>query len=77
MAASEFQDRHPSVAEKLQWFDYEHLDSPQREFSQQCHDLAINMVRDLPDSPQLELGLQKLIEAKDCFVRATVEANRG
>jgi hypothetical protein len=60
----------------MQWFDYRHLKSPQREFSQQVYDLATNMVHDLPDSPELTVGLRKLLEAKDCFVRASLSANR-
>lgn len=64
--------RHPSVQDLAKWFDYEHLSSPQREFSQQCYDLAANMIDDLPDSLELTAGLRKLLEAKDCFVRASV-----
>jgi hypothetical protein len=31
------------------------------------------MVDDLPDGPELTAGLRKLLEAKDCFVRASLE----
>jgi hypothetical protein len=30
------------------------------------------MIRDLPDGPELSAGLRKLLEAKDCFVRAAI-----
>lgn len=30
----------------------------------------------LPDGPELTAGLRKLLEAKDCFVRAAVDAHR-
>jgi len=53
-------------------FDYEHLHPDLRAFSQQCYDLAANMLHDLPDSEELYQGLRKLLEAKDCFVRASV-----
>jgi hypothetical protein len=38
--------------------------------------LAEQMVRDLPDGPELSAGLRKLLEAKDCFVRAGLDAPR-
>lgn len=34
--------------------------------------MAVAMVRNLPDSPELTAGLRKLLEAKDCLVRAAV-----
>jgi hypothetical protein len=30
------------------------------------------MISDLPDGPELSAGLRKLLEAKDCFVRAAL-----
>lgn len=74
--ALDLSDRHPATQEVMQWFDYRHLKTPMREFSQQCHDLAVNMVRDLPDSPELTVGLRKLLEAKDCFTRASLSINQ-
>lgn len=71
-----FSDRHPAVADKMRWFAYAHLQSPMREFSQQCHDLAVNMVNDLPDSSELTNGLTQLLQAKDWFVRATVAMSK-
>jgi hypothetical protein len=32
------------------------------------------MISTLPDGPELTAGLRKLLEAKDCFVRAAVAA---
>ena len=37
------------------------------------HDLAEAMVNALPDGPELTAGLRKLLEAKDCFVRAALD----
>jgi hypothetical protein len=31
---------------------------------------AAAMIKRLPDGPELTAGLRKLLEAKDCFVRA-------
>jgi hypothetical protein len=38
----------------------------------QCHAMAALMVLTLPDGPELSAGLRKLLEAKDCFVRAAL-----
>ena len=73
MPTIDVSDRHPTIQDFAQWFDYDHLPEHLKPFSQQCYDLAANMISDLPDSPQLSLGLQKLLEAKDCFVRASVQ----
>lgn len=71
-------DRHPATIEKLQWFEYEHLTvGLMRDTSQDCADLALAMVQHVDDGPQLTLGLQKLIEAKDCFVRAALQTKRN
>lgn len=65
--------RHPSVEEKLQYFRYEHLPEDLQEVSGLCYNLAMELLDVLEnDDPQLSLGLQKLIEAKDCFVRSAV-----
>ncbi len=37
--------------------------------------LGLWMVNTVPDSPELTAGLRKLLEAKDCFVRALVDKN--
>lgn len=58
------------------FFGYTHLPEDLQPTSQQFHDLAANLIHDLPDSPELLFGLRKLLEAKDCFVRATI-ASRG
>lgn len=34
----------------------------------------MDVIEDLPDSPELTTGLRKLLEAKDCFVRAAIAA---
>ena len=40
--------------------------------SRDCQGLAVAMIRQLPDGPELTAGLRKLLEAKDCFVRAAL-----
>jgi hypothetical protein len=75
MAAMNVSQRHPSTQQVAMWFTYEHLDEPARFTSARCAHLAEQMMADLPDSPELTAGLRKLLEAKDCFVRASIAAN--
>lgn len=67
-------DRHPSVAHFNALFDYSHLPEDLTEIAEQVTFLADTMVEKLPDGPELAAGLRKLLEAKDCFVRARVLA---
>ena len=54
----------------MQFFTFEHLKGDLRSTSQQCCELAAVMLHNLPHNPELTVGLRKLLEAKDCFVRA-------
>lgn len=66
-------DRHPGTKHFQQLFAFDHLpDGPLRETSARVAGLAGIMVRNLPDGPELTAGLRKLLEAKDCFVRAAL-----
>lgn len=65
-------NRHPSVAEKISFFEHNHLPEPLFSVAHLCSITASEMLALIEDHPQLALGLQKLIEAKDCFVRAAV-----
>jgi hypothetical protein len=58
----------------MKFFDFEHLSEPLRAVSQSCYKLALVMDYDLPESAEKTAGLRKLLEAKDCFVRARLEA---
>lgn len=58
----------------LTYFEYDHLpEGPLRNTSKMCHDLAHEMVDKLIDNYELRMGLRKLLEAKDCFVRQALE----
>jgi hypothetical protein len=61
----------------LSYFEYKHLPPHLAEVSQQCHQLAHTMAEALPLDPELEMGLRKLVEAKDCFVRANLVRKEG
>jgi hypothetical protein len=59
----------------LRWFDYAHLPPHLQDVSQPFHDLAHRLAAELPPSAELTAGLRKLLESKDCVVRAAIEAH--
>lgn len=59
---------HPT----LRYFDYGHLPEPQAVVSQLFHDLAHEVGGGKTAGPETSAGLRKLLEAKDCFVRASL-----
>ena len=62
---------HPAIDGIMQWFSYEHLPPDLQEVSRLAHELAHKMAQSLQGGgPELTVGLRKLLEAKDCFVRA-------
>jgi hypothetical protein len=65
--------RHPGTVHLARYFAYAHLPTHLRGFSQPFAQIALVMIRDLPDGPELTAGLRKLLEAKDCFVRAALD----
>ena len=64
--------RHPATVHLARFFAYDHLPEPLATISAYSHHLAEAMIRELPDGPELTTGLRKLLEAKDCFVRAAL-----
>lgn len=54
----------------LQFFEYAHLPEHLREVSKPFGDLANMIAETLPSNPERTVALQKLLEAKDCAVRA-------
>lgn len=54
----------------LQFFAYEHLPKHLQDVSKPFGDLAQHIVDTLPRNPERTVGLRKLLEAKDCAVRA-------
>lgn len=54
----------------MKCFEYAHLPAHLQEVSAPIGVLAIDMQANLPPGEELEAGLRKLLEAKDCFVRA-------
>jgi len=54
----------------MKYFEYAHLPAHLQEVSKPIGDVAILMNESLPDGPEKSAGLRKLLEAKDCLVRA-------
>jgi hypothetical protein len=61
----------------VKWFQSSHLASDLQEAAAPCAELADLMDAVLPESAEKTAGLRKLLEAKDCFVRAKIEAREG
>lgn len=61
---------HPAVAHVLQFFVWAHLDGDLRAVSQPFAELAHKMADALPQNAETTTMLRKLLEAKDCAVRA-------
>ena len=67
--------RHPGTQQIIRWFAFGHLPPGRpQDVSARCAELADDIIDDLPDGPELTTGLRKLLEAKDAFVRAAIEA---
>lgn len=57
----------------IQYFAFAHLSAPNlRSVSAACSAVANSMETHLPDGPEKSAGMRKLLEAKDCFVRAAL-----
>lgn len=56
----------------MQHFKYSHLSDRLQTVSQPICDLAAQMDATVPDGPEKSAGLRKLLEAKDCLVRAAL-----
>lgn len=65
--------RHPGTVALLRYFVYAHLPENLRVVSGPFAQLAVKLVDKLPDSAELTTALRKLVEAKDCAVRARVD----
>lgn len=56
----------------LQFFLYKHLPKHLQVASKPFYDLAGHIVQTMPRNPERTVALRKLLEAKDCAVRALV-----
>ncbi|MEU1800911.1 hypothetical protein [Streptomyces sp. NPDC019937] len=67
-------NRHPGTAHLARYFTYDHLPANLQTVSRLFHDLAQDLLDLLPDGPELTVALRKLVEAKDCAVRAKLDS---
>ena len=56
----------------MRYFEFDHLPDNLQPVSKTIGDVAVLMDQLLIDSPEKSAGLRKLLEAKDCFVRAAL-----
>lgn len=56
----------------LQFFEYSHLPAHLQAISILFHNLAHDVVNCCPRNPERTVALRKLLEAKDCAVRAVL-----
>lgn len=56
----------------MKYFEYAHLPEHLQKVSKPFGDMATQMNDLLPDGPEKSAGLRKLLEAKDCMVRAAI-----
>lgn len=71
-APTEFTTDQVAADPILGYFSYAHLPFPLQEISSAFCSLAAFMVEAIPRSAERSAGLRKLLEAKDCAVRANV-----
>lgn len=60
------------IYDVLSYFKYEHLPPHLQEVSKPLAELANKFAIELPSGAEVSAGLRKLLEAKDCFVRAAL-----
>jgi hypothetical protein len=63
---------HPASSEILRYFEYAHLPAELQKISAPIGIMARSLAEGLPPGPEVTTGLRKLLEAKDCFVRAAL-----
>jgi hypothetical protein len=57
----------------MKYFTYDHLPEKLQAISRPIDELAKQMDEQLPDCAEKSAGLRKLLEAKDCLVRAILD----
>lgn len=71
-------NRHPGVKTALAWLAFSHLPEKLQDFSRPLYQTAVELIIRIPeDSAELTTALNKLVEAKDWFVRAGIRADNG
>ena len=63
---------HPSTTALLRYFEYSHLPPRLQEVSREFAALAA-FIEQLPPGPETTTAMRKLLESKDCAVRAALD----
>lgn len=61
----------------LQFFKYDHLPANLQEVSKPFGDMAMQMDQLLPENAEKTTCIRRLLEAKDCAVRAVISKPHG
>jgi hypothetical protein len=75
LAGYDLSNRHPATRQIARWL----VPNPSlpagvpADISYMFEGFAARLAAVLPDGPELTTGLRKLVEAKDCMVRAAIE----
>jgi len=69
-------NRNEECDELMGFFEYAHLSPELQTISKPFGELATRLYDTLPRSMQLQQGLQHLLAAKDCCVRARLRAKQ-
>lgn len=66
---------HPDIEKLLRYFEYQHLSKELQQVSKHFHELAywLMSIQTENHNPELTMALRKLLEAKDCAVRAALD----
>lgn len=73
VSAKEIKMPRENPSHILKFFGYKHLPPHLQPVSEAFYTLADQMDAELPDCAEKSAGLRKLLEAKDCMVRAAIE----
>lgn len=74
MGEADFKGRHPSTLHMLKVLAPDpNLKGKLLDITRDFWATALDVVAQTPDGPELTAGLRKLLEAKDCFVRAALD----
>lgn len=77
-AASVAKYRHPGVQTALAWLAFTHLPEALQDISAPTYNAAVNLIHRIPnDSAELTSALNRLVEAKDWFMRAGIRSDEG
>jgi hypothetical protein len=57
----------------LRHFDYDYMSGPLRDIAEPFKVMAIELDKRLPECAEKSAGLRKLLEARECFIRAKME----